>query len=197
MPALSVSIDGVTVATTCTDGYEVVSVRAGGTRIDEDFATLALSGGSYPENGESIYLLWINDLCLRAGQVVTVSFLENASTSHPGKTIEELFPDVPPITQTDFKPTTEMYKELRSKPKLREKYSFRLVTSSGASFIGETTPEEYGFGFTVLWNSHQPERARIALHSYTLGNLEARDPLNYHFEERIYYDSSVQFELVA
>jgi hypothetical protein len=56
MPALRVSIDGVMLATVSTDGYDVMSVRAGGTRIDDGLATLDLSGGSYPETGESTYL---------------------------------------------------------------------------------------------------------------------------------------------
>lgn len=197
MPALSVSIDGVAIATASADGYDVMSVRAGGTRIDDDLATLDLSGGSYPEDRESSYLTWISDLTLRPGQVVTVSFLESAASSHEGKTIEELFPDEPPTPQTDLKPTNEIFNELRAKPKLREKYSFRLVSSSGTSFIGETKPDEHGFGFTVLWNSSYPQRARVSLHSYTLDDLEVRGPMNNYFEERIHYGDSVQFELVA
>lgn len=197
MPALSVSIDGVTLATVSTDGYDVLSVRAGGTRIDNELATLDLSGGSYPEFGESTYLTWISDVPLQAGQVVTVTFLETASSSHGGKTIEELFPDEPPSTQTDFKPTAEMFAELRATPTLRDRFSFRLVSSSGTNFAGETAPDEHGFGFTVLWNSSSPERASASLHSYTLNNLEARGPMNNHVEERLRYGEWVQFELVA
>jgi hypothetical protein len=90
-----------------------------------------------------------------------------------------------------------MFTELRAKPKLREKYSFRLVSSSGINFIGETNPDEHGFGFTVLWNSSHPERARVSLHSYSLESLEALGPMNNHVEEKIHYGGSVQFELIA
>jgi len=197
MPALTVSVDGVTLATVSTDGYDVMSVRASGTRVDEDLATLDLSGGSYPESGESTYLTWISEVPLQAGQVVTVTFLEEALTSHAGKTIEELFPDEPPSTQTDFKPTADMFAELRAMPTLRDRFSFRLVSSSGTNFAGETPLDEHGFGFTVLWNSHNPERARASLHSYTLNNLEARSPMNNHVEEKLHYGDWVQFELVA
>lgn len=65
MPALTVSIDGVTLATVSTEGYDVMSVRADGTRVDENLATLDLSGGSYPESGESTYLTWISDVPLQ------------------------------------------------------------------------------------------------------------------------------------
>lgn len=197
MPALSVSIDGVTLATVSTDGYDVMSVRAGGTRIDDGPATLDLSGGSYPEVGASTYLTWISEVPLQTGQVVTVMFLEAASSSHTGKTIEELFPDEPPSTQTDFKPTAEMFAELRAMPALRDKFSFRLISSSGTNFAGETAPDEHGFGFTVLWNPSNPERARVSLHSYTLNNLEAHGPMNNHVEEKLHYGGWVRFELVA
>jgi hypothetical protein len=197
MPALSVSIDGLQIATVCTDGYDVLNVRASGTCIDDHLADLDVSGGSYPENGDQTHLTWVNELHLQPGQVVTISFLEHASSSHAGKTIEDLFPDEMPTTVTDFKPTAEMYKELRATPKLHDKFSFRLASSSGASFVGETAPDAHVFGFSVLWNSHHPERARVSLHSYTLDSLESRGPMNNHFEERINYGGSVRFELIA
>ncbi len=197
MPALSISIDGAVIATVCTDGYDVLDVRASGTRIDDHLANLGVSGGSYPEDGDHTHLIWVNELQLQPSQVVTVSFLEHASSSHTGKTIEELFPDEKLTIETDFKPTAEVFNELRAKPKLRDKFSFRLASSSGKAFAGETAPDDHGFGFSVLWNSHHPERARVSLHSYTLENLESRTAMTNHFEERINYGGSVRFELVA
>jgi hypothetical protein len=132
---------------------------------------------------------------LRPGQRINVVFVENGKSSHPGKAIEELFPDEPSITRTDFKPTAEMFEELRAKPKLREKFSFRLFSSSGASFVGESAPSEHGFGFTVLWNSFHPERATVSLHTYTLESLETRSSLNYLFEEKIAYGGSIELHV--
>jgi hypothetical protein len=195
MPALSVSIDGNTIATVCTDGYDTLSIHAGGTRIDDDLANLDIAGGSYPKDGESTYLTWVNALPLQSGQVVIISFIESATSSHAGKTIEELFPDEEPIEMPDFKPTTEMFNELRAKPKLRDQFYFRLESSLGTSFVGETTPDEHGFGFTILWHSSHPERARVSLHSYTLESMEARGPTNYHVEERIHVGDSVRLEI--
>lgn len=195
MPALRVSIDSTPIATVCTDGYDILQVRVHGTRIDEDLATLEVTGGNYPEQGESTYLTWINELPLTAGQIVTVAFLEDSPTSHPGKTIDELFRDEPPIAQADFQPFAKICEKLRAQPKLREKFSFRLASSSGNAFAGETTPDEHGFGFTVLWNWLHPERARVSLHSYTIESLEARTQGTYHFEDKIHYGESVQFSV--
>ena len=197
MPALSVSIDGALIATVCTDGYDVLNVRASGTRIDDHLADLDISGGSYPEDGNHTHLIWANELQLQPGQVVTVSFLEHALSSHSGQTIDELFPDEELAADADFKPTAEMFTELRAKSKLRDKFSFRLESSSGNTFAGETAPDAHGFGFSILWNSHHPERARVSLHSYTLDGLESRNPMSNHFEERLNFGGSVRFELIA
>lgn len=197
MPALSVSVDGQHVATVSTDGLDSLSVGARGTLVDEEIADLDVSGGSYPKSGDSTYLTWVSEVPLRAGQVVIVSLLESASSTLEGKTIEEMFPDEPPATQTDFKPTAEMYRELRARPKFREKYAFRFESSLGTNFAGQTKSGEHGFGFSVHWNSFHPERARVSLHSYSLESLETRGPMNKHVEERIYCGDSVRFELVA
>ena len=199
MPALRISIDGIEVATVCTDGYDVLNARVGGTRIDDELATLGVFGTSQPENGKSVYRTWVNEIPMKLGQVVAISFLESAPTSHAGKTIEELFPEEEDLDQEfDFKVTAEMFADLRAMPELREKYSFRLKSSSGASFAGESKPDEHGFGFSVLWNSFHSERARVSLHSYTLESLEIRNrPLEYLFEESMNPESTVTFELIA
>ena len=175
----------------------MLNVRVGGTCIDDHLADLNISGGSYPEDGNHTHLIWVNDLQLQLGQVVTVSFLEHASSSHAGKTIDELFPDEKTTAVTDSKPTAEIFNELRDKPKLRDKFSFRAASSYGNAFAGTTPPDEHGFGFSVLWNSHHPERTRVSLHSYTLDGLESHAPMNNHFEERLNYGGSVRFELIA
>ena len=197
MPAFSVSIDGAMLATVCTDGYDVLNIRASGTRIDDHLADLDISGCSYPKNGNHTHLIWVNELQLQFGQVITVSFLEHALSSHTGKTIDELFQNEEPTTETDFKPTAEIFTELRAKPMLRDKFSFRLESSSENTFAGETAPDAHGFGFSILWNSYHPERARVSLHSYTLDGLESRSPMSNHFEERLNFGSSVRFELIA
>jgi hypothetical protein len=89
--------------------------RSRGTGIDEDLADLEVSGGSYPDGRESTYLTWVSALSLQPGQVITVLLLENAPTSHLGKTIAELFPDEEPSATTDFKPTPEIIAEIRSR----------------------------------------------------------------------------------
>lgn len=197
MPAFSVAIDGNSIATVCLDEYNVVNVRVSGTQVDEELAHLELEGGCFPEEGESTHLTWVNELPLRAGQVVTISFLEHAQTSHAGKTIAELFPDEGPPKDASFKPYSEIISELRAKPKLHSTYSFRLESSSGTSFEGATKPEDFGFALSVLWDWLNPKRAKVSLHTYTLDSLEARGPVRDCLYESINFGDSIRFELDA
>jgi hypothetical protein len=193
MPALSISIDDTPLATVSTDGYDVVSVRVSGSRIDDNLADLDVTGGTHSEDGESTYLIWVDSAAVQPGQIIAVSFLEHAITSHPGKTIDELFPDKEQPEITDFRPTPEMFTEFRARLTVRDGFSFRFQSSSGTAFDGQTT--DHGFAFTVLWDSFHPERARLSLHSYTLESLEQRGPMNYHVKENIQAGGAVSFEV--
>lgn len=187
MPSLSVQLDGTFLARVNTDGYDVLSVHVHGTRIDDDSAELEMSGGSYPDGGESTHLIWINSMPLRPGQEVEVVFGEDGETSHAGKTIAELFPNEnsEPEQPEDFRPTAEMFAELRAKRVLRDGYLLTLSASTGTVFVGRTENTAHGFGFTIVWNSHRPGRANLSLHSYTLENLEQKTPMLDHVREYI------------
>jgi hypothetical protein len=97
----------------------------------------------------------------------------------------------------DFTPTRELFEELRSRTRLREGFRFELATSGGTEYVGETGPEEHGFGFTILWNSHRPGRASLSLHSYTIDNLERREPMRDRVREYIEPFTLVRFRVEA
>jgi hypothetical protein len=179
MPAISVLLDGELLAVVNTTGYDVVSVHVHGTRVEEDFAAIEMSGGAYPENAESTHLIWINSHGVRPGQQVEVRFQESGETLRPGKTIHELFPEQSDTNEeTDFTPTEAMFAELKARPPLRDGFSFQLRGSNGTAFAGRTAPADHGFGFSFAWNSYRPSRVSESLHSYTLEALEHRTPMS-------------------
>lgn len=178
MPALEITLDGVTVAAVSTNELTMLAVTVSGMLIHEAIASLNVSGGHYSQSGSSTYLTWIADTPLQAGQQIRVLFHQDGQSSHAGKTIDELYPDEPPVAQTDFAPTTEMFHELRAMPKVHEKFVIDLSASSGASFHGETTAPEDSFALSILWDSTLPERARVSLHSNSLDNLEVKGAPN-------------------
>lgn len=183
MPALVVSIDGCVFASVCCDDYDIVSVRVSGTLVDERFATLDMSGGLYPNEGNSTYLVWVDEKVLSPLQVVSVALLEDEITSQQGKTIEELFPDEEPMQKVEFQVTDGMFQELREKPLQRDGYELHLKSATGATCFGCTTSEEHGFGFTVLWHSQRYDKASLSLHSYTIDSMEHQTPMRNHFSE--------------
>jgi hypothetical protein len=198
MPCLRITLDEVLLAAVPCEGFDVITARISGTRIEGDFANIGVTGGSYPDEGESTYLTWVNELALLPGQRVCVTLSEEGAASHAGKTIEELFPDEDTEASTDdFKPTQEIFEELRAKPKLREGYAFRYHSTLGTQCAGHTKPEEYGFGFTALWNSHRPERISVSVNSYTIESIESRTPGTDHVHEYLQVGQSATIEVDA
>jgi hypothetical protein len=197
MPSLRVSVDGTLVASVCTEGLDSLGVHVGGTRVDDEVATLYVAGGTYPENDASTYLIWVDSAPIKAGQEVDVTLVENEANSHRGGTIEELQAGSSPPSDMGFKPTAEMYKQLRETPRVRNHFRLRFGSSIGESFVGETGPDNHGFSLTVHWNSFHPERARLSLHSYTLQALETRGPMDNYVEARLHVGDSAQLRVDA
>ena len=196
MPTLTASVNGTLLAQVRTDGYDVMSVAVQGTCVEEEVADLMMTGGKYPDDRDSVYLTWINSQPLKAGDLVEVTIQDEGDTSHEGKTLAELFPnEVGAGEEMDFSPTPEIFAELRSRPRLRERFRFELETSRGTTYVGETGQEEHGFGFTVLWNTQRPGRASLSLHSYTIDGLEHRTPMHDHVREHIEPFTSVRFRV--
>lgn len=96
MPALSVSVDGNELATVAIGDVTMMNASLSGQRWDHDAATLRMDGGNYDTRDGQPYRIWINEVPIEAGQIVTVSCIADTPTSHAGKTIAELFPDEPP-----------------------------------------------------------------------------------------------------
>ncbi|WP_423378116.1 hypothetical protein [Burkholderia sp. LMG 32019] len=195
MPALEIMVDGDTVVMVSTDNLSMLTARVSGMLIHEAIASLNVAGGNYSQSGSSTYLTWIADTPLRAGQQIRLLFHEDGQSSHAGKTIDELYPNEPPVTQTDFTPTAEMFQKLRAMPKFREKFVIDLSSSSGTSFRGETMVGEDSFALTILWDYMRPERARVSLHSHSLNRLEAKGPLNYLLKDDITFGGYVELRI--
>ena len=198
MPTLTAVLNGKQLAQVCAEWLDILSVRVHGTRVDDEFADLEMSGGQYPEQGNSTYLTWISSVSLKPRDLLEVTFSDAGNTSHAGKTIDELFPNEPASPEkVDFAPTSEMFEELRAKQHIRCGHGFTLTTSEGVNYTGRTNDSEHGFGFSVVWNSHRPERANLSLHSYTIDSMEHKQPMRDHVREYIQAPYSVVFRVDA
>lgn len=198
MPCLTVTLDGNLLAAVPCDGFDVVTARISGTRIDEDFVNIGVTGGSYPDEGESTYLTWVNEVALKPGQQVHITLLETGVASHAGKTLEELFPEEElEAAPDDFKPTHEMFEELRARPKLREGYAFLYHSTLGTQCTGRTRPEDHGIAFSALWNCHRPERIGVSINTYTIDSVEQRNSGTDHVREYLQIGQSATVQIDA
>lgn len=196
MPALSVSVDGNELATVAIGDVTMMNASLSGQRWDHDAATLRMDGGNYDTRDGQPYRIWINEVPIEAGQIVTVSCIADTPTSHAGKTIAELFPDEPPCEQTDFTPTPAMIEELRGRPMLRDGYAFTLTTSQGVEYSGHTELGEYGLTFRVMWTAlHRPECARFSVSTNTVEQIQTRTPAREHLQGELFLGQSVHFQV--
>ena len=184
MPLLSVSVDGVQVAAVTTDGLDVLTANLGGTKIDEEFAHLELSGGKYPSEGESTHLIWLNGLVVKSGQRIRVEIDASGASSHAGKTINELFPEE--TEEPESSPLLSAVVDiLEHRPKVRSDYHFAINASQGESCTARISLEEHGFGVSFLWNSVSADRVSASLHTYSLEQLRSGGGFTYHWRKHL------------
>lgn len=186
MPALALTVDDVPVVTVSTRDYDIVTIRVSGCVVDENFLELEVDASRHPESAEPTYHIFVSTLALLPGQKVQIRMLDQAESSQLGKTIDELFPNEEfPSDDTDFTLNAEVFAELRKKPRLREKYTLQIASTSGAAFSGDTIMGTHGVTLSVLWNAWTPDSARASLRSYTIDELEHSAPTTSYFMEKI------------
>jgi hypothetical protein len=197
MVFLRILVDEIDVATVDTAGREVVAVHVGGTRVDEDYADLNVSGGVYGHEGQSNHRIWVNQMPLRIGQTVAVELLEHGIANGSGQTIEELYPDHKPELSPPSTSRAELFDELRRASQIRSGYTVRLVPNDGSPTTLVTTSAEHGFGFSALWNNLHPNRMSVSLHTYTIDGVEAEMPGRDTYRGKLGLGSNVRLQLVA
>jgi len=148
MAHITVSIDGVARAAISCDGFDVVAVNVGGTRVEQELATVHVSSSRYPEQADSTYLIWV-DAALVPGQKLLIAFAERGAFVGAGKTIDELHPeDSDTDAETDFKLTAEMIQGLLGKPKVRAAWKFEVRGPKQSHYESRTTETDTGLAST-------------------------------------------------
>lgn len=173
MPGLAVTVNGREVVTVSTEGYNLLSVRAAGDLISDEFASLDVSGGLYGEGEKSQHLTWVNLIPLNPGDEIGVTFLREAKTSRPGRTLDELFPESEQ-PMGPWEPLEKMFEDLAKEPLVRERFEFVLTPPDGEPIRATTLPGDHSFGFSVSWAWTSPELARVSLSSASLEQIAKR-----------------------
>lgn len=197
MPFLSVSVDGTAVAVVDTKDRDMVTVRAGGSRDDDDFADLSVTGGVYDRDGTTEHRIWVDRMQLAAGQTVTVALLAEAGAFGEGKTIEELYPDLGESRFPSAIDRAELAAEIRQLPLVRDGFTLRLVWSDGTVSTYATVPDEHGFGFNILWNYRHPDRVAMSLSAYTIDSVAEEAPGRTLADRKLSLNEEIRLELLA
>ena len=194
MPGLAVTVNGREVATVSTEGYNLLGVRVAGDLISEEFANLDVSGGLYGEGDKSQHLTWVNLVPLEPGDEVAVAFLGEATTSHPGKTLDELFPeDERPMGP--WEPLEKMFEDLAERPRLRDRFEFVITPPDSEPIRATTMPGDHSFGFSVSWAWTSPDRARVSLSSTSLEQIQRRVNGTYHAQFKLQIGQEVKLRV--
>jgi hypothetical protein len=126
-----------------------------------------------------------------------VTFAESGAQSHRGKTVDELYPDEPEDLKVTPLSIQESIDELRMKPRLHDRYAFRLVTTGGTEYNGQAPDDAHSVTFSVVWNWLRPERVSLSLYTYSLDALATRGPVNDLARAYLPLGGSASLELIA
>jgi hypothetical protein len=180
---LKVTLNGEELATISSDGLNMINVRVHGDRIGPELADLDISGGVY---GEEVgkHLIWMDGYTICPGDEVAVTLLENTFTTHPGKSIEELYPEELEQNQP-LQTIGQVFLDLAKEPKIRDGFSFVVTLPSGENVHFNTRDNDHGFGFSVNWAWLHSEYARVSLTSNTLAGVANRENGESHIRFRL------------
>jgi hypothetical protein len=141
--------------------------------------------------------MWLNEVELKPGQVVTIDFLADGEVLGDGRTIDELYPEADEAMQGNEKSVDECFRELRARPNLRPGYSFLATTPKLSNQRSTTVSAEFSFSCSVLWNWLRHDRASASLSTWTIDSVEFNTPSREHFREYINPGHSVQLQVDA
>ena len=126
-----------------------------------------MHGGRYPRGDSSTFLTWIHCHPLASGDYVALRFEAHGKGTLAGKTIQELFPDEPPCTVTDFEPTAAELAERAARPYLRPGYLLELTEGlDGSPQRFATTPEDETIVWHWTWFAEDPLQVRFRVSTF-------------------------------
>jgi hypothetical protein len=172
MPLLRVLIDGSVVVALPTEGCNMVGVRIGGTRDDEDYADLSAWGGTYGQGNADVHSIWLDAVKILPQQVVELAFEASRDSVGAGKAFDAASVSDRPPDHSHEEELRALAQEIRDLPWIRGAYKFCYDSNQSEPMDYLMASDEYGFGFNVLWNDIYPDRMSVSLYAYTIESIE-------------------------
>ena len=194
MAGFQVTVNGRHLASVSNEDLNIIAVNVHGDVIGEELATVEVFGGNYGNGEADKHLIWVSDHEISTDDEVEIVFREDVSTSPPGKTIEELYPEAE--NQDGSRQSMEdLFKELATRPKLREKHTFELVLPDGDLIRTSTGHDDYSFHFGAMWKWTKPDEARVSLSSNTLEKIAKREDGSNHAMFKMQFGQKVKLRV--
>ena len=172
MSGLRFLLNGHELASVSNRGRNIISAYVSGDVIGPELATAHLIGGYYGEPQETSHRIWIDGHVLKEDEEIEIQFVEETSTSGLGMSIEEHAEAHANDDESEETADQDMYSWLARQPKVRERFSFELVTPSCDLIKSRTADEDFNFHFGVMWKWTNPDEASVQLSSTSLENMK-------------------------
>ncbi len=194
MSGFQVSVKEKLLVAVSTEGLEVLSVVLNGDLKGSQLSSLDVSGGYF--NDEEIYnhLIWLNNFELFQNDKIEISFSESIITSHPGKTINELYPNSEE-QMGPWEPEDVLFQKLAQKPNYRDKVTFQIEMPNGEIVNRMTNKEDFCYGLTSIWNWKHPTRAVVWLTSNSLAKIKLRENGIEHARTKLQYEQQIKVQI--
>jgi len=192
--SIQVSVNGKLLASVSDDGLNIISVHVHGDVIGEEIAAVEVFGGNYGKDEADQHLIWVNDHAISTNDEIEIAFGEHVSTSHAGKTIEELHPGASE-PEGSGQPMDELFEELATRQKLREKFMFELVSPDGDAVSTMTGPDDFSFHFSVMWKWTKPDESKAWLTSNTLEKIAKQEDGSKHAAFALRFGQNVKLRV--
>ena len=196
MAVMSIAVDGDLVAAVDNDNLAILSVHLRASVMEEHAAVLSCDGTLTAGHADG-YRVWLPDLHLRDGQVVTIHMdddatipvtpAQNPAMPHPG-----LSPESVAALGNAQAPTARDIAAARSHARIRPGFSFALATSRGTRCDVRSTANDEQFQCLVMWTlDREPECARIRALTTNRERILRRDPGTPVFDGRLFHGDVV------
>lgn len=196
MAGLIVAINGKPKASVSAAGLNILTVQVHGDVLGDELSALDVHGGLYGHGDADKHLIWVSNHEISAEDEVVIEFGEEVSTSHRGKTIEELHPE-PSSQKGPEQSMDDLVEELSARPTLRDSFNFELRPSKGELIRASTDLDVFSYHLSAMWNWTKPDQARVSLTSNSLEKIANREDGTKHAAFTLNFGEKLTFRVSA
>lgn len=200
MPTLRIVKNGQHLCTVGSAGIWMFTVQAWADIWSEPATHLDITGGTLHDDGKNDFLIWEMDHKLVKGDHLVFEFGEGEEASRQPevfdneKAKEEVRKESP---KWEWPLSAEAIAEMESRPITCADLVWYLSKNSEPKAAYRPGVGRQQMSLGLLWNSHRPERMRVALSSTSLREVLAREGGQDHVTEYVPIGTRVELEIGA